>query len=582
MPSLRGIPVVVDAAPVRSGEKYLTAQGFTAIRDGIKARGTGAPASPQRKPAWLRARAPSGPGYQNVRSLVRRHRLATVCEEAKCPNIGECWNAGTATLMLMGAVCTRACRFCAVDTGNPHGWLDREEPQNAARTVELMQLSYVVLTSVDRDDLPDGGAAHYAACVRAIKDRNPHTAVEALTPDFQGSLGDVETVVDSGIEVFAQNLETVRRLTHPVRDPRAGYEQTLRVLEHAKRHRPAVLTKSSLMLGLGESDAEIEATLTDLRRAGVDIVTLGQYLRPTLRHLPVERFVAPQEFDRYRERALALGFLECVSGPLVRSSYRAEQALERNNAGLDNQALQRAQPAPPPGTGHAAAAPADARAAALPLGEASPAAPRHVPAALTRRLGLVAYEPTWRAMQRFTEERDDATPDEIWFLEHPPVFTLGMNASRSHLIAPGDIPVVQIDRGGQVTYHGPGQLLVYPLVDLRRLGLSIREFVSALERAVIDLAAEFGIAATARRSAPGVYVDGRKLASVGVRVRRGGTYHGLALNVALDLEPFGRINPCGYAGLEMTQLSALGGPAGVAQCADALEPHLRRALRLGS
>ncbi|HXR89355.1 MAG TPA: lipoyl synthase, partial [Steroidobacteraceae bacterium] len=215
-------------------------------------------------------------------------------------------------------------------------WLDPEEPQNAARTVELMKLKYIVLTSVNRDDLPDGGAAHYAACVRAIKERSPRTAVEALTPDFQGVLADVETVVDSGLEVFAQNIETVRRLTHPVRDPRAGYDQTLRVLEHAKRHNPAVLTKSSLMLGLGETDEEIVQALDDLRTARVDIVTLGQYLRPTVNHLPIERFVAPAEFDHYRQLALARGFLECVSGPLVRSSYRAEQALSRNNAGLDN------------------------------------------------------------------------------------------------------------------------------------------------------------------------------------------------------------------------------------------------------
>jgi len=270
---------------------------------------------------------------------VKEHRLATVCEEAKCPNIGECWNAGTATIMLMGAVCTRACRFCSVDTGNPHGWLDAEEPENAARTVELMKLKYVVLTSVNRDDLSDGGAAHYAAAIRAIKARNPSTAVEALTPDFEGVLADVETVVDSGLEVFAQNIETVRRLTHPVRDPRAGYDQTMRVLEHAKRHNPKVLTKSSLMLGLGETDEEIAQTLDDLRTAGVDIVTLGQYLRPTVNHLPIQRFVTPAEFDQYREWALARGFLECVSGPLVRSSYRAEQALNRNNAGLNNQAL---------------------------------------------------------------------------------------------------------------------------------------------------------------------------------------------------------------------------------------------------
>ena len=215
-------------------------------------------------------------------------------------------------------------------------------------------------------------------------------------------------------------------------------------------------------------------------------------------------------------------------------------------------------------------------AAAAPEAAAAPA----IPPALIRRLGRVEYEPTWRAMQRFTEERSAATPDEIWLLEHPPVFTLGANASRAHLIAPGDIPVVQIDRGGQVTYHGPGQLVVYPLIDLKRLGLGIRDFVTALERAVIGLAAGFGIAAERRRGAPGVYVAGEKLASVGVRVRRNGSYHGLALNVALDLEPFARINPCGYEGLRMTQLAALGGPRSVWECADALEPHLRRALRL--
>jgi lipoyl(octanoyl) transferase len=200
--------------------------------------------------------------------------------------------------------------------------------------------------------------------------------------------------------------------------------------------------------------------------------------------------------------------------------------------------------------------------------------------ARVRHLGLVPYEPTWRAMQRFTDERTAETADEVWFLEHPPVFTLGANASRAHLIHPGEIPVVQIDRGGQVTYHGPGQLVVYPLIDLRRAGLGIRDFVSALETSVIELAHQHGIRAECRRNAPGVYVEGRKLASVGVRVRRGASFHGLAINVALDLEPFRRINPCGYPGLEMTQLSQLGGPATVAACADALEPCLRRALRL--
>ncbi len=325
-----------DALPVtvRSGEKYTTPQGFTAIKDGVKLAAAAAAAA--RKPTWLKAPMATGPKFNAVKGIVREHRLSTVCEEAKCPNIGECWNAGTATIMLMGAVCTRACRFCAVDTGNPRGWLDAEEPDNVARSVELMGLKYVVLTSVNRDDLSDGGAAHYAAAIRAIKRRNPTTAVEALTPDFQGVISDVHTVLDSGLDVFAQNVETVKRLTHPVRDPRAGYQQTLDVLREAKAYLPTVLTKTSLMLGLGETETEIRETMQDLRAAKVDLLTLGQYLRPTPNHLDVQRFVSPQEFNSYRDWALQLGFIECVSGPLVRSSYRAEQALARNNAGLVN------------------------------------------------------------------------------------------------------------------------------------------------------------------------------------------------------------------------------------------------------
>src|SRR5450631_68504 len=283
MSEFKGIPILHGHRPARSGDKYTTAQGFTAIKDGVKpqaaARNAGPAAAPalrtaQRLPPWLRAPLGAGREFTAVRQIVREHRLSTVCEEAKCPNIGECWNAGTATIMLMGAVCTRACRFCAVDTGNPRGWLDAEEPENVARSVELMGLKYVVLTSVNRDDLKDGGAAHYAAAIRAIKRRNPSTAVEALTPDFQGVPADVRTVLDAGLDVFAQNIETVKRLTHPVRDPRAGYRQTLDVLEHAKSHRPEALTKTSLMLGLGETEAEIQGTMADLRDVAVDILTL--------------------------------------------------------------------------------------------------------------------------------------------------------------------------------------------------------------------------------------------------------------------------------------------------------------------
>jgi len=324
----RGIPVV------ESGRKYRTAVGFTAVKNGVKPGGRRADAKVLPKPPWLKVRIPSGRKYARVKRTVRENRLATVCEESMCPNIGECWSAGTATLMLMGSVCTRACRFCAVDTGNPQGWLDPEEPQHAAESVQLMGLKYVVITSVDRDDLDDGGAGHYAACVAAIKRRCPQTAVEALTPDFAGKRASVRTVLDSGVDVFAQNLETVRRLTHPVRDPRAGYDQTLGVLAYAKQHRPDVLTKSSVMLGLGETDEEIGETLDDLRAGGVDIVTFGQYLRPTMNHLPVERYVTPEAFAMYRRWGLERGFLEVVAGPLVRSSYRAERVFEMDNVGL--------------------------------------------------------------------------------------------------------------------------------------------------------------------------------------------------------------------------------------------------------
>ena len=321
---------------VPSGAKFRTEHGFAAIKDGIKLQRSQTDERPEpgRKPKWLRAQMPGGGRFEAVKRNVKEHRLSTVCAESHCPNMGECWSNGTATIMLMGSVCTRACRFCAVDTGNPRGWLDSEEPANTAKSVELMGLRYVVLTSVDRDDLADGGASHYAACIRAIKANTPAVVVEALTPDFDGDPAAIEQVVDSGLEVFAQNVETVERLTHYVRDPRAGYHKTLDVLAHAKRYRPDVLTKTSLMLGLGETDEEILQTFDDLRAIDVDIVTLGQYLRPTRNHLPVERWVTPDEFEHYRRLGLEKGFMEVASGPLVRSSYRADRVFEKNNLGL--------------------------------------------------------------------------------------------------------------------------------------------------------------------------------------------------------------------------------------------------------
>jgi lipoic acid synthetase len=335
VPSFKGIPIATPAErrAIESGTKYRNEEGIAAVKDGIKKQaGTGRPAGG--KPRWLKAQVPTGEAFAAVRRNVREHRLSTVCEESKCPNIGECWNNGTATIMLMGSVCTRACRFCSVDTGNPQGWIDNDEPANTARSVQLMGLRYIVLTSVDRDDLADGGAAHYAACVRAVKELNPATGVEALTPDFNGSRDAVRTVVTSGLDVFAQNIETVRRLTSRVRDPRAGYDQTMDVLALARELVPDVLVKTSLMLGLGETDEEIVETMSDLRTRGVQILTLGQYLQPTINHLPVERFVSPTEFAEYRQQGLDLGFFEVVAGPMVRSSYRADRVLDKNNAGL--------------------------------------------------------------------------------------------------------------------------------------------------------------------------------------------------------------------------------------------------------
>ncbi len=332
MTKLDDIPVVIE-----SGEKYKTELGVVAIKNGVKRTESSEERLP--KPAWLRIKNQTTPQYAAVKAEVKKHRLATVCEEAKCPNMVECWSHGTATVMLMGAVCTRACKFCAVDTGNPHGWLDADEPENTARTVLLMNLDYVVLTSVNRDDLPDGGARHYADAIRAIKAQSPKTRVEALTPDFQGRQEDVHVLLDSGVDVFAQNVETVERLTHPVRDNRAGYQQTLDVLLCSKNYRPDIYTKTSLMLGLGETDEEIIQTMDDLIAHKVDILTLGQYLQPTQHHLPVARYVTPEAFERFRRIGLQKGFFEVASGPMVRSSYRADKVFKRDNLGLSNNGI---------------------------------------------------------------------------------------------------------------------------------------------------------------------------------------------------------------------------------------------------
>jgi len=277
----------------------------------------------ERRPDWLRVRPPAGESYVELKSLFRSLDLHTVCEEAHCPNVSECWGGGTATIMLMGDTCTRGCRFCAVKSGNPRGALDIEEPRKVAIALAEMDLSYVVLTSVDRDDLPDGGAEHFARTIREIKDRRPDLFVEALIPDFQGDLDAVRKVVDAGVDVLDHNVETVERLQSQVRDRRANYRQSLDVLRSAKLMRDGLFTKSSIMLGLGETREEVLETMRDLRAADVDIVTLGQYLRPSSWHLTVQEYLRPEVFDGFREAGEGMGFAYVAAGPLVRSSYRA-------------------------------------------------------------------------------------------------------------------------------------------------------------------------------------------------------------------------------------------------------------------
>ena len=304
--------------------KTIKENGVVAIKNGIKPN-PNKYIPIERKPTWLRVKSQNSSKYRELKSIVSEKKLHTVCEEAMCPNIQECWSHGTATFMLLGSVCTRACRFCAVDTGNPKGSLDKDEPIKVASSIAHMNLKYAVLTSVNRDDLRDGGAEHFSHTIQAIKEKAPEVIVEALVPDFLGNKQSIEILLNSKLEVFAQNLETVSRLTKRVRDPRAGYDQTLEVLSYAKQHSPSVITKTSLMFGLGETEEEILKTFDDIRTTGVDVLTLGQYMRPTVNHLPVEKWYTPEEFEYFKDLAIGMGFLEVASGPMVRSSYRADR-----------------------------------------------------------------------------------------------------------------------------------------------------------------------------------------------------------------------------------------------------------------
>lgn len=298
--------------------------------------------TPSKKPEWLKVKAPGGESFKNIKGVLAEHKLHTVCEEARCPNIGECWSGGTATFMLLGDVCTRGCKFCAVTTGNPKMQLDPHEPEKIARTVADMNLTYIVLTSVDRDDLEDQGAKHFAETVTKTKLLSPNLIIETLTPDWRGDMRCIDVMAKCDAEVLAHNIETVERLQLRVRDPRSSFKQSLMVLEHYKKSREAlgkpVVTKSSMMLGLGEKDHEVKATMRALLDVGVSVLTLGQYLQPTTRKLAVEEYVHPAKFSEWAKIAEDMGFAYCASGPLVRSSYKAgEYFIERILRGQKSQ-----------------------------------------------------------------------------------------------------------------------------------------------------------------------------------------------------------------------------------------------------
>ncbi len=484
----------------------------------------------RRLPSWLRMERASGESYTMVKRLVEENRLHTICTSGNCPNIGECWNAGTATLMILGDICTRSCKFCGTTSGRPLP-PDSDEPARVARAVKTMRLRHCVITSVDRDDLPDGGAAHWAETIRKIKEINGGVTIETLIPDFRGETADIDMVIDAGPEVISHNLETVRRLTPLIRSV-AKYEVSLSVLRHIASR--GVRAKSGLMLGLGETEEEIIGALHDIHATGCRIVTIGQYLAPSLSHIPVVEYVTPEKFDEYRRRGLEMGFEFVESSPLVRSSFHAEKHIT-------------------PGDG---------------------ATPRV--RVVYDDLGRRDYKETWDYQEQFFNAkvaekgnpRQDgvSTPDRLIFVEHNHVYTLGKSGSEQNLLLDyiqlqaRDASFYRIDRGGDITYHGPGQLVGYPIFDLERMKIGLRDYIFMLEEAIIRCVSRFGIEGGRLNGATGVWIDpdngtrARKICAIGVRASRHVTMHGFALNVSTDLSYFNHINPCGLTDKGVTSI----------------------------
>ena len=482
------------------------------------------------KPDWLKVRAPGGDSYLKLKDMMRELNLATVCQSARCPNIGECWNAGTATIMLMGDVCTRGCRFCNVKTGNPKGKIDADEPQKVGRAIGQMNLDYVVLTSVDRDDLTDQGSSHFAETIRVIKSTNPKTLVEVLTPDFRGDESLVANIVAAKPDVFAHNIETVERLTPKARDPRAGYRQSLDVLKMVKKINSTMKTKSSLMLGLGEDAHEVSQTLADLRAADCDIVTFGQYLQPTPRHLPVAQYLTPEEFEKWACVARSMGFLYVASGPLVRSSYRAGEFFMKAMLKASNQI-------------------------------ANNSAHDDPTRLQVEDWGLISFESAQKKQDELAERvRLKMAPPTLIFCTHEPIVTLGRKSTESDA-GTWTGAISAVNRGGRATYHGPSQLIGYPIIDLDFIGRDIHVYLTVIENAIVAALAQFGLKSHGRKSsessATGVWIDEKKIASIGIGVRNWVSQHGFAINVEYDSGAFAGIEPCGFSPTTMTSMEQM-------------------------
>lgn len=490
----------------------------------------------RRLPSWLRMERASGESYTMVKRLVEDNRLHTICTSGNCPNIGECWNAGTATLMILGDICTRSCKFCGTLSGKPKP-PDRDEPVRVANAVKTMRLRHCVITSVDRDDLPDGGAAHWAETIRKIREVNPGVTIETLIPDFRGNTADIDRVIDAGPDVISHNIETIRRLTPQIRSV-AKYEVSLAVLRHIASR--GVRAKSGLMLGLGEREEEIVEALNDLYATGCRIVTIGQYLAPSLAHIPVVEYVTPEKFEEYRRKGLDMGFEFVESSPLVRSSFHAERHIRSGNG--------------------------------------KEKAPDSIPGVrvIFDDLGRKDYKETWDYQELLfnakVAEKGNGSPvgnktaDRLIFVEHNHVYTLGKSGSDQNLLLDyiqlqaRDATFYRIDRGGDITYHGPGQLVGYPIFDLEGMKIGLRDYIHLLEEAIIRCISLSGIEGGRLKGATGVWIDpesstrARKICAIGVRASRHVTMHGFALNVSTDLSYFNHINPCGYTDKGVTSI----------------------------